>query len=84
MWKKLEAMIMMADSPKTSEIHKSLTAELARVTKTAKAQPNSVRLEKKVAWITREERRLTELEADICKATEALTVRRAARKPLEL
>ena len=65
---RLEAMIKMADSPKTTEIHKSLTPELARVTKTAKSQPNSVRL----AWIAREERRLTELEADICKATEAL------------
>ena len=48
---KLEAMIKMADSPETTEIHKSLTAELTRVTKTAKSQPNSVRLEKNVAWI---------------------------------
>ena len=72
MWfmEELEAMIKMADSPETSEIHKSLTAELARMVKTAKAQPNSVRLEKRVAWITREERR----------RTEALTVRRAANQ----
>ena len=48
------------------------------MTKTAKSQPNSVRLEKKVAWIAREERRLSELEADICKATEALKTQRAA------
>ena len=48
------------------------------MTKTAKTQPNSVRREKKVAWIVREERRLSELEADIWKATEALKTRRAA------
>ena len=75
---RLEAMIKMADTPETSEFHKTLTAELARVTKTAKSQPNSVKLERKLAWIAREERRLSELEADICKATEALKTRRAA------
>ena len=69
-----EAMIKMADSPETIEIHKSLTAESARVTKTAKSQPNSVRL----AWIAQEERRLSELEADICKVTEALKTPRVA------
>ena len=75
---RLEAMIKMADTPETTEIHKSLTAELAGVTKTTKPQPSSVKLEKKVAWIAREERRLSELEADICKATESLNTRRAA------
>ena len=47
------------------------------MTKTAKSPPNSVGLEKKLAWIAREEKRLSELEASICKATEALTTRRA-------
>ena len=36
-----------------------------------------MRLEKKLAWIAREEKRLSELEASICKTTEALTTRRA-------
>ena len=68
---RLEAMIKMAETPETTEIHK-------RVTKTTKPQPSSVKLEKKVAWIAREERRLSELEADIYKATESLNTRRAA------
>ena len=75
---RLEAMVNMANTPEMTEFHKSLSAELARVRKTAKSQPNSVRLEKKLAWIAREERRLSELEADIFKATEALKTRRAA------
>ena len=74
---RLEAMIDMANTPEMAELHKSLSAELARVTKTVKSQPNSVRLEKKLAWIAREERRLSELEADIRKASEVLTTRRA-------
>ena len=74
---RLEAMINMANTPEMAELHKSLSAELARVTKTVKSQPNSVRLEKKLAWIAREEKRLSELEASICKATEVLTTRRA-------
>ena len=56
---RLEAMIKMADTPETSEFHKTLTAELARVTKTVKSPPNSVKLERKMAWIAREERRLS-------------------------
>ena len=74
---RLEAMINMANTPEMTELHKSLSAELARVTKTAKLQPSSVRLEKKLAWIVREEKRLSELEASISKATEVLTTRRA-------
>ena len=74
---RLEAMINMANTPEMTELHKSLSAELARVTKTAKSPPNSVMLEKKLAWIAREEKRLSELEASICNATEALKTRRA-------
>ena len=74
---RLEAMINMANTPEMTELHKSLSAELARVRKTAKSQPNGVRLEKKLAWNAREEKRQSELEASICKATEALTTRRA-------
>ena len=47
------------------------------MTKTVKLQPSSVRLEKKLAWIACEEKRLSELEASISKATEVLTNRRA-------
>ena len=36
-----------------------------------------MRLEKKLAWIVRVEKRLSELEASISKATEVLTTRRA-------
>ena len=58
----------------TAEIHVSQTAELA----TAKAQPYSVKLEKQLACDAREARRVTELEADIGKATEAVISRKAA------
>ena len=81
---RLEAMINMANTPEMAELHKSLSAELARVTKTVKSPPNSVRLEKKLAWNAREEKRLSELEASICKATEALTTRRATERKLPM